>query len=49
MEMSSAEKFVFWAKEEFMPSDQMAGSTFVLNLTVQVITIILCLFLSRMV
>jgi hypothetical protein len=42
-------KNVSSAEKEFIPSDQMTGPTFVLNLTVQAITIILCLFLSRMI
>ena len=41
------EKYVFSAEKESIPSDEMAGPTYVLNLTAQVITIILCLFLLR--
>jgi len=43
------EKYVFSAEKEFIPSDQMAGATFVLNLTAQIIAIILCLFLFRII
>ena len=42
--MSPMQKGVFSTEKEFVPPGQMARSTFVLNLTAQVITIILCLF-----
>jgi len=40
-------KDLFSAEREFVPSDQMAWPTFVLNLAVQITTIILCVFLLR--
>jgi len=41
------QKYVFPAEEEFIASDEIATQTYFLNLTVQIITIILCLFLFR--
>ena len=41
----SAEKYVLSTKEEFIAPDQIAGLTYVLNLTAQVVTIVLCLLL----
>jgi len=41
------EKDLFSAGKEFVPSDQVAWPTFVLNLAVQITTIILCVFLLR--
>jgi len=41
------EKDLFSAEKEFVPSGQLTWPTFVLNLAVQITTIILCVFLSR--
>jgi len=35
--------------EEFIASDQIAALTYVLNLVAQVVTIVLCLFLFRII
>jgi hypothetical protein len=43
------EKYVFSAEEEFIPSDKIAAPTYVLNLTAHIITIVLCLFLFRII
>jgi hypothetical protein len=41
------EKYVFWTKEEFTASDEVARLTYVLHLTTQIISIALCLFLLQ--
>ncbi|HVP80131.1 MAG TPA: hypothetical protein VMV04_19800 [Thermodesulfobacteriota bacterium] len=41
------EKDLFSAEKEFVPPDQMAWPTFVLNLAAQITIIILCMFLLR--
>jgi hypothetical protein len=41
------EKYVFSAEEEFIPSDEITAPTYVLTLTAQIITIILCVFLFQ--
>jgi len=41
------EKYLFSAKEEFIAFDQIAGPTYVLNLSAQIIAIVICLFLFR--
>ena len=43
--MFSTERDIFWAKEEFIPSDQIAEPINVLNLIALIIVIIFCLFL----
>jgi hypothetical protein len=45
--MASMEKYLFLTKEEFIAYDQLAGSTYVLNLCAHIIAIVLCLFLFR--
>jgi len=47
-QISSTEKHVFSTKEEFVPSDQISTPNYILNLIAQIVTIILCLLLSRM-
>jgi hypothetical protein len=41
------EKDIFWAKEEFIPYDQIAEPTYIWSLIALVIAIIFCLFLFR--
>jgi hypothetical protein len=41
------EKYLFSDKEEFIASDEIAGATYVLNLIAQIIAIVVCLFLFR--
>jgi len=41
------EKYVFSTKEEFIGSDPITEPTYVLNLTAQIIAIVLCLFLFQ--
>ena len=43
--MFSTGRDIFWAKEEFIPSDQIAEPINVLNLIALIIVIIFCLFL----
>jgi len=43
------EEYVFFAEKEFIPFDQIAESTYVFNLTAHIITIIICLFLLRII
>jgi len=47
--MSSTGKYVFLTEEEFIASDRIAGLTYVLNLTAQIITIVLCLLLFQII
>jgi hypothetical protein len=44
VQISSMEKYVFSAKEEATPSDQIAEPTYVWNLVALMIAIIFCLF-----
>ena len=41
------EKYLFSDKEGFIASNQIARPTYILNLSAQIITIVLCLFLFR--
>ncbi len=43
------EKYEFTAEKKFIPSDQMAELTYGLNLAAQITTIIICLFLLRII
>ena len=43
------EEYVFFAEKEFIPFDQIAEPTYVFNLTAHIITIIICLFLLRII
>ena len=43
------EKYEFSAEKELISSNQMGEATYVLNLIAQIITIILCLFLLRII
>ena len=45
--MASIEKYLFLTKEEFIAYGQIAGPTYVLNLSAHLIAIVLCLFLFR--
>jgi hypothetical protein len=45
--VASMEKYLFSVKEEFIASDQIAGPTYVLNLTAQIIVMGVCFFLFR--
>jgi len=47
--MSSTGKYVFLTEEELTTSDRIAGLTYVLNLTAQIITIVLCLLLFQII
>jgi ABC-type amino acid transport system permease subunit len=47
--MFSMEKDIFLNKEEFIPSDRIAGSSYVLNLIALIIAIIFCLFLFQII
>jgi ABC-type amino acid transport system permease subunit len=47
--MVSMEKDVFSNKEEFISSEQIAESSYVLNLIALIIAIIFCFFLFRII
>jgi hypothetical protein len=43
------EEYEFSAEKELISSQEMAEATYVLNLIAQIITILLCLFLLRII
>ncbi len=47
--MLTVRKDIFLAKDEYIPSSQMAGPIYVLNLIALIIAIIFCLFLCRII